>query len=106
MNSAGENANMVLSGIRVIDFGQGAIVPLATGYLADFGAEVIKVENYDAMDFSRRGDNSVDAKRDPDRNITFARYNQNKLGMLLNLKHARGVELAKRLVATADIVAE
>ncbi|MBI2957939.1 MAG: CoA transferase [Chloroflexi bacterium] len=106
MNSAGENANMVLSGIRVIDCGQGAIVPLATGYLADFGAEVIKVENYDAMDFSRRGDNAVDSKRDPDRNITFARYNQNKLGVLLNLKHPKGVSLAKRLVATADIVAE
>ncbi len=107
MNPLGKSSpEMVLSGIRVIDFGQGGIDPLATSYLADFGAEVIKVESCGALDFVRRNDMSVDDSRDPDRNLNFARYNQNKLGVLINLKKQKGAALAKRLVGLADIVTE
>ncbi|MBI2859142.1 MAG: CoA transferase [Chloroflexi bacterium] len=96
---------MALSGIRIIDLGAGAIEPMATGYLADFGAEVIKVESYGKLDFAR-GTELFVGPRDPDRNLSFGRYNQNKLSVLLNLKHPKGVALAKRLVSTADVVAE
>lgn len=95
-----------LSGIRVIDFGQGALDPLTTSYLADYGAEVIKVESWNALDFMRRTEHFVDDDRDPDRNFAFGRYNQNKLSVLINLKHPEGVELAKKLVGVADIVTE
>ncbi|MBI2958203.1 MAG: CoA transferase [Chloroflexi bacterium] len=95
-----------LSGIRIIDFGFGAIDPLATSFLADFGAEAIKVESFSTMDFIRRAEYYVDGNRDPDRNPLFSRYNQNKLGVLINLKQPKGVTLAKRLVGIADVVTE
>lgn len=96
---------MALSGIRIVDLGAGAIEPLATSYLADFGAEVIKVESYTKLDFAR-GTELFVGPRDPDRNLSFGRYNQNKLSVLINLKHPKGVALVKRLVSIADVVAE
>ncbi len=95
----------VLNDVRVIDFGQGAIDPVMSSYLADFGAEVIKVESYTRMDFIR-GATFHEGKRDPDRNLTFNRYNQNKLSALINLKEPRGIELAKKLVSKGDVVTE
>lgn len=100
-----DSEEMALSGIRIVDFGAGAIEPLATSYLADFGAEVIKVESYTKLDFAR-GTELFVGPRDPDRNLSFGRYNQNKRSVLLNLKHPKGVALAKRLVGIADVVAE
>ncbi len=106
MSDKSLDRKMALSGIRVIDFGQIGIDPIATSYLADFGAEVIKVESYSSIDPGRRGDLFVDETRDPNRNLLFARYNQNKLSVLINLKHPKGVALAKKLVSIADVVIE
>ena len=100
------NNEGALSGIRVIDFGAGIIEPLMTAYLADFGAEVIKVESYSKLDFIRAGELFVGNERNPDRNLGFNRYNQNKQGVLINLKLPKGVALAKRLVSIADVVTE
>ncbi len=101
-----EHGDMALSGIRIIDFGQIGIDPITTHYLADFGAEVIKVESNSRLDPGRRTQNFVGDERDPNRNFMFNRYNQNKFGILLNLKHPKGVELAKKLVSIADVVTE
>jgi benzylsuccinate CoA-transferase BbsF subunit len=101
-----DSPKMALKGIRIIDFGQGAIGPMTTSYLADFGAEVIKVESFGAIDFIRRTEHFVNDVRDPDKNFHFSRYNQNKLGVLINLKRPEGVELAKKLVSIADVVME
>lgn len=106
MNGPSSDNGLALSGIRILDFGQGAIDPLTTSYLADFGAEVIKVESYSNLDFSRRGEHFADGQRDPNRNFLFSRYNQNKFGVLINLRHSKGVALAKRLVTVADVVME
>jgi crotonobetainyl-CoA:carnitine CoA-transferase CaiB-like acyl-CoA transferase len=95
-----------LSGVRIIDFGAGAIDPLATSYLADFGAEVIKVESYSKLDFMRGSEIVVGGIRDPDSNISFGRYNQNKMSVLINLKHPQGIALAKKLISLADVVIE
>ncbi|MBI2859195.1 MAG: CoA transferase [Chloroflexi bacterium] len=103
--SAG-NREMALAGTRIIDFGAGGIDPIATSYMADFGAEVIKVESTSKIDFIRCTELFAGDKRDPDSNLSFARYNQNKLSVLINLKKPGGVAIAKRLVAMADIVTE
>ncbi|MBM2825672.1 MAG: CoA transferase [Dehalococcoidales bacterium] len=96
-----------LAGIRIIDFGQIAMVPIGTSFLADFGAEVIKVESFARLEPGRRDATmSVDGDISPDRSLLYARYNQNKLGALLNLKHPKGVALAKKLVSLADVVIE
>lgn len=100
------DTGMALSDIRIVDFGQGAIDPIATSFLADFGAEVIKVESHGNIDFIRRAEIYADNTRENGRHIQFARYNQNKLSVLLNLKHPKGIELAKRLVSISDVVIE
>ncbi len=99
-------AEMALKGVRIVDFGAGGIDPIAMSYMADFGAEVIKVESYSKIDFVRGTELFVGDKRDPDNNLTFGRYNQNKMSCLLNLKYPKGVELAKRLVQIADVATE
>jgi benzylsuccinate CoA-transferase BbsF subunit len=94
-----------LGDIRIIDFGQGAIDPICTSYLADFGAEVIKIESYNQPDFVRQNIYYNEDKPSLE-NIQFSRYNQNKMGILLNLKHPKGIEIAKKLVALGDIAIE
>ena len=62
MSGRGVDSEMALRGVRIVDFGQGAIDPIATSYLADFGAEVIKVESHSNLDFIRRGETFVTRK--------------------------------------------
>ncbi len=104
MNAKGPE--MALSGIRIVDFGSGALDPLLTSYMADFGAEVIKVETNTRMDFARRTDYYVGGKPDPNLNVYTNRCNQNKLGVLLNLRHPKATPIARKLVALADIVTD
>ncbi|HUI27771.1 MAG TPA: CoA transferase [Candidatus Kryptonia bacterium] len=81
-----------LDGIRVIDFTWVVAGPVATRILADHGAEVIKIERRDSLDFgSRRG------------GLT-GNLNRGKQSIVLNMADPRGIDLARRLVATADVV--
>ena len=96
-----------LEGIRVVEFGWAAAGPLVGTYLAQHGADVIHVESSTALDPFRSTyppfrDNVVG----PDRAGMFAFYNAGKRGVTLDLKQPRAVELALRLVKTADVVIE
>jgi benzylsuccinate CoA-transferase BbsF subunit len=84
----------ILKNLRILDFSWVLAGPYATRILADFGAEVIKVQPLmpPAEDkFARGYDNT---------------WNRNKRGITLNLNSAEGVALAKRLVALSDAVVE
>jgi len=96
-----------LDGTRVVEFGWAAAGPLVGTHLAQHGADVIHVESTTALDPFRSTyppfkDNVVG----PDRAGMFAFYNAGKRGVTLDLKQPRGVELALRLVKTADVVIE
>jgi crotonobetainyl-CoA:carnitine CoA-transferase CaiB-like acyl-CoA transferase len=96
-----------LEGTRVVELGWAAAGPLVGTYLASHGADVIHVESSTALDPFRSTyppfkDNVVG----PDRAGMFAFYNAGKRGVTLDLKQPRAVELALRLVATADVVIE
>lgn len=96
-----------LEGTRVVEFGWAAAGPLVGSYLASHGADVIHVESSTALDPFRSTyppfkDNVVG----PDRAGMFAFYNAGKRGVTLDLKQPRGVELALRLVRTADVLIE
>jgi benzylsuccinate CoA-transferase BbsF subunit len=86
--------NPVLEGIRILDFTWVLAGPYATRLLADFGAEVLKVQPLlpEAEDKFSRG--------------YYNTWNRNKLGITLNLNKPEGVALAKRLVAISDAVVE
>ena len=87
-----------LSGFRIVDATQMISGPMATMILADQGADVIKVEPPGIGDLTR-----ALAGRRHSISPTFAVANRNKRSVVIDLKHARGVELLKRLVTRADL---
>ena len=94
-------ASAPLAGIRVLDFTHAAAGPFATMWMADLGAEVIKVEKPGRGDGSRYMGESLDGTPNSD---YYASLNRNKLGILLDLHTAAGVELARRIAAECDVV--
>ena len=94
--------------IRVIDLTMGWAGPLAARTLADFGAEVIKVEGTQYPDWWR-GTHYTEAfyqERLYEKNSNFALMNRNKLGITLDLTRQEGRAVLLDLVETADIVIE
>jgi crotonobetainyl-CoA:carnitine CoA-transferase CaiB-like acyl-CoA transferase len=97
------NSSLPLSGVRVVDFTHGWAGPHATRMLADFGAEVIKIENPRRMDFIRGGRKENQAYN---RQPAWLQLNRNKLSVALDLRDAKRVEVVKDLVRISDVVVE
>jgi len=94
-----------LSDIKVADFSWAIAGPVASKYLALFGAEVIKIETHTRLDGPRM---APPFKGRPHRNRSgyFANHNAAKRSVTLNLAHPKARALAHRLVAWADVAAE
>jgi benzylsuccinate CoA-transferase BbsF subunit len=95
-----------LAGLRVIDFTWVGVGPVLTKYLADFGAEVIRIESRTHLDSFRYAPPFVKGKPGIERSAHFLSLNTSKYHVTLNLNHPKGRELACRLIADADVVAE
>lgn len=104
-----------LSGIRVADFCWMGVGSVATRMLADFGAEVIKIEDRGRLDMPRRlpiykddprSYGEEDSNPDPNKGGLFNNYNRNKLGVTINMRTPRGRELADQLIAASSVVTE
>ena len=93
-------------GLRVADFSWVGVGPIVAKYLADHGAEVIRIETSTYPEALRRVGPFVNDQPGIDNSGYFANFNSSKRGMSLNFKHPRGPELAKRLVASCDVVTE
>lgn len=90
---------MQLSGIRVVDLSRILSGPFCSMFLADMGAEVIKIEDVEDGDPVR--------KQGVLRNgysLYFASFNRNKRSLTLDLRSAPGKEVLRKLIATADVV--
>ncbi len=89
-----------LDGVRIIDLTSVILGPYATQILADYGADVIKVE-------PPEGDNTryVAAHRNPGMGANFLHLNRNKRSIVLNLKKPEGHAALLRLAKTADVLA-
>ena len=96
----------ILSGYRVLDFGWVLAGAIPGMVLADMGAEVIKVETRQRLDYMRLGRPIVGDQPDPEQNPMFHNVNRGKLSVTLNIGEPEAVELAKRLVARCDVVIE
>jgi crotonobetainyl-CoA:carnitine CoA-transferase CaiB-like acyl-CoA transferase len=96
-----EPPSMPLEGIRVIDVASFLAAPIAAMFLADFGAEVIKVEKPVVGDEARYWGNDKDGV-----GLYFKVINRNKKSVTADLRTPVGVEVVKRLVKTADILVE
>src|SRR3982751_2361188 len=105
-----------LAGIRVADFCWMGVGAVATRLLADFGAEVIKIEDRTRLDLPRRLPiykgglartfGEEDATPDPDKGGLFNNYSRNKLGVTINMRDPRGRAVAERLIAASSVVSE
>ena len=92
----------VLAGVRVADFSRVLAGPYATMTLADFGADVIKVEPPTGDD-TRHWKPPVDAAGEA---TYFGSVNRNKRSVALDLTTEAGLAEARRLAASADVVVE
>jgi len=93
-----------LQGVRVLDLCLFLAGPYATAMLANLGAEVIKIESIQRLDYLRM----MGAYPQPDGYEwapAFNTANVNKLSITLNLNHPRGREIFKRLAEVNDVVA-
>ena len=91
-----------LTGYRVLELAHLIAGPVCGMYLADMGADVIKVENPDAGDASR----TVYGRHLHGESAVFVTVNRNKRSVALDLAHADGRRVFARLVESADVVIE
>ncbi len=101
---ANDRARLPLGGIRVLDFTIGGAGPFATKVMADYGAEVIKIETRTHPDFPRTMGPYAGGIKDPDRSAYFTNRNSSKLSLTLNLKKPEAVAVIKKLAPSCDIV--
>src|SRR5262249_61935433 len=90
---------LALDGIRVLDLSRVIAGPWCGALLADFGADVIKVEDTGAGDESRTWPPYLDEEA-----AAYLLFNRNKRGITLDLTAPAGAEADKRLVAGRDVL--
>ena len=94
-----------LAGIRITDFTWIGAGSFTTKLLADFGADVIKIETATRLDTLRMTAPFKGGQKGPNRSGYFADRNTSKRSIRLNLKHPDALAIADRLIAQSDIVA-
>lgn len=90
-----------LEGVKVLDISNFLAAPMSSMFLADHGADVIKVERPDVGDEIRRWGESKDGV-----GLYYKVINRGKKSITLDLKSALGVEVVKRLVKDVDVIIE
>ncbi|MBX9606165.1 MAG: CoA transferase [Gammaproteobacteria bacterium] len=91
----------LLQGIRVVELGLWVAGPATAGILADWGAEVVKLE-MTSGDPMRRLFSAVYGM-DEERCPPFELYNRGKKSLAIDINHAEGLAVVHKLVATADV---
>lgn len=97
-------SNNILEGIKVVELGTHVAIPYCTRTLADWGADVIKIE-------PPRGESYRNIGRlfrlpfEEENNVMYTPYNVNKKNICLNLKNEESVEILYKLLEDADVFA-
>lgn len=100
--------NTILEGMRVLSLEQVHVLPWGTAFLADFGAEVVRVESPSHMNDRRSGPFPDNKPGDQwwNEGGTFAYWARNKHSLCLDVTHPQGKEAFLKLVAHSDIVTD
>ena len=104
--SAGSAPRAPLAGLRILDLTRLLPGPAATMHLADFGADVVKVEDTGAGDYMRDFAPQVANAEAVRVNPAFEATNRGKRSIAIDLKQPRGRELLLELAAGADALIE
>jgi crotonobetainyl-CoA:carnitine CoA-transferase CaiB-like acyl-CoA transferase len=97
-----KNAPTALDGLLVVDFTRVVAGPACTQTLADFGAQVIKIENPEGGDDSRAYEHAEIGGE----SAAFLSLNRNKRDIALDLANPAAREVARELISKADVVVE
>ena len=89
----------ILEGVKVLDFGRYIAGPFCGALLADYGAEVIRIERVNGSE-----DRYVTPVTEDGQGAMFLQLNRKKLGLTLNPTKDKGKEIIKKLVERSDIV--
>jgi crotonobetainyl-CoA:carnitine CoA-transferase CaiB-like acyl-CoA transferase len=93
-------------GLKLVEFGSGAAGPIATRYFAEHGATVVKVESRTRPDFLRLYALGPGNPHGLEGSVLFNALNVGKRSITLDLKDAKGIEIAKKLIFWSDAVLE
>ena len=96
--SIGKTSELPLRNIRVLDFSRVWAGPYLTRYMAELGAEVIKVESNMLPDRQQA--------RGPFASFSFVEINRSKRSVTLNMRSQKAIELCERLISLCDVVVE
>jgi crotonobetainyl-CoA:carnitine CoA-transferase CaiB-like acyl-CoA transferase len=96
----------MLEGIRVLELGGGVSAPFCGKLLADYGADVIKIETPLGGDPSRHAGPFVNNDPHPEKSIPFLYLNTNKRGITLDIFSSAGRAILDSLMSTSDIVVQ
>ncbi len=96
----------LLSDVKVLDLSQYIAGPYCTKLLADYGADVVKVEKPGEGDGARRMGPFVGSVPHPEKSGLFLHLNTNKRSITLNLKSHTGKKIFKELLKGVDILVE
>lgn len=97
-----EGAPTALDGLLVVDFTRVVAGPACTQTLADFGARVIKIENPEGGDDTRHYEHAEIGGE----SAAYLSLNRNKRGIALDFTRPEALEVARELIAKADVVVE
>lgn len=91
----------LLDGIKILDLTRLLPGAFCTALLADYGAEVIKVESVDEGDYARNMGYQAGGQ-----SVAFMQLNRNKKSLAINLKSVEGLAILKQLVTKSDVLIE
>ena len=94
--------NFALKGVKVVELGTHVVVPTATRILADYGADVVKIENLSGEEWRAIGKN-IGVPCTVDENSIFTHQNSNKKFIALDLKTKEGMAVLVHLIEGADV---
>ncbi len=95
-----------LAGLKVLDFTHYVSGPYCTKLLADFGADVIKVERPPDGDPARQIGPFPGDEPNPEKSALFLHLNTNKRSVVIDLKQGHGLDIVNRLVSWAEVIVE
>jgi crotonobetainyl-CoA:carnitine CoA-transferase CaiB-like acyl-CoA transferase len=104
--ATGDASKLPLAGVKVLDFMWALAGPGATRILADFGAEVIRIESSSKLDVCRTIRPFIDGDASPERSAVFHSTNAGKRMLTVDLTTEEGKRVIRDLVAWADVVTE
>ncbi|ANB11740.1 hypothetical protein AWJ20_4562 [Sugiyamaella lignohabitans] len=101
-------SKLPLDGVRVLDLSRVLAGPFCTQILADYGADVIKIEQPGVGDETRfwraAGEGKIWKDEYPLMSLYYASINRNKRSVTVNMKNEKGIEVIKKLARESDIL--